>query len=136
MSRKPKKSKPPSRVRYEAAHPTVSVRVSQELYDQLDGIRISEGKSFGDILREAVRVQSRTATQAHNRGFTEGRRYGEEQGYERGRAKGQAAAKSTYLVKYRCGVCGKWMELDSEPEREAARQCLEERRWCHRNCLR
>lgn len=133
MKRKANKSKPQSRVRYEQAHPTISVRVSRHLYDRLDEIRTREGKSFGDILREAVGVQERDTSNAYSRGFREGRKKGEEDGYTRGRAEGEAAARNRYLVKYQCSTCGGWIELSSDEEKEAARQRMEQS-WVHDPC--
>ncbi len=134
MKRKANKSKLPSRVRYEQAHPTISVRVGRDLYDRLDEIRTREGKSFGDILREAVGVQERDTSNAYSRGVREGRKKGEEDGHTRGRAEGEAAAKQKYLVTYRCHRCGGWTELSSDEEREAVRQCMEGT-WVHDKCL-
>ena len=56
MITKNKKSKqaPPSRVRYEAANPTVSARVSQEIKEELDEIRETSGMSLGDILKAGL----------------------------------------------------------------------------------
>ena len=118
MKRKVYKSKPQSRVRYEQAHPTISVRVSRHLYDRLDEIRTREGKSFGDILREAVGVQERDTSNAYNRGFREGRKKGEEDGYTRGRAEGETAARNRYLVKYQCSTCGGWIELSTRKRKQ------------------
>lgn len=39
-----------ARSNYEATHPVLSVRVSQEIYDQLQEQR-QHGRSYGDILR-------------------------------------------------------------------------------------
>ena len=44
------KHKPPSRVRYEKAHPTVSVRVDKTTYQQLRDLRARSGVSMAEIL--------------------------------------------------------------------------------------
>ena len=56
MATKNKKDKrsPASRLRYEAANPTVSVRISQEFRDELDEIRETSGMSLGDILKAGL----------------------------------------------------------------------------------
>ncbi len=51
------KKKPPSRVRYEESHPTVSCRVPWEVYDRLYEVMEEEGKSFADILKIGLKVQ-------------------------------------------------------------------------------
>ncbi len=76
--------KPPSRVNYEAAHPTVSIRVTCELYNQLEELRHKAGKSLGDILREAVGKQAPSTKRAYDYGFL--------------------AAKSQFAVTYKCSV--------------------------------
>jgi predicted DNA-binding protein len=49
-----KRHQPPAKIRYNQTHPTVSIRVSQDLYDRLKELREKSGKSLGDILREAL----------------------------------------------------------------------------------
>jgi len=51
------KHKPPSRVRYEMEHPTITCRVSLELKAKLDEAREKYGLSFADILKIGLRVQ-------------------------------------------------------------------------------
>ena len=63
-----KRHAPPSRLRYEESHPTVSVRVSRELYDDLGELRAKSGKSLGDILREAVGRQRPSTRAAYTKG--------------------------------------------------------------------
>ena len=46
--------KTPSRVKYEQNHPTVSFRVSKELYDMLQAVKKAEGKSNTDVLKAGV----------------------------------------------------------------------------------
>ncbi|GAI31221.1 unnamed protein product, partial [marine sediment metagenome] len=54
---------------YDKSHPIISIRVSQDLKKQLDEIRETSDKSIGDILREAVGVQSKSIKNAWNRGY-------------------------------------------------------------------
>lgn len=53
------KHKFPSQVRYEQSHPVVSCRVSREVYSKLENIKKVTGKSFADIVKEAIGVQKR-----------------------------------------------------------------------------
>ena len=48
---KPIKKKAPSRTRYEQSHPTVSCRVSREIYDRLQAVKEADSKSFANILK-------------------------------------------------------------------------------------
>ncbi len=65
MAKTRRRHKPPSRIRYENAHPTVTCRVSRVLKDKLDEARVKYGKSFGDILRIGLGVQEATAEAAY-----------------------------------------------------------------------
>lgn len=56
-----KKHYPPSRAKYDQSHPTISIRVKRELYDELMELRESTGKTLGDILREAAGKQKLSA---------------------------------------------------------------------------
>ena len=46
----------PSRKRYEASHPVISVRVTKQIYDQLQEVR-QNGQSYGDVLRVGLDIQ-------------------------------------------------------------------------------
>jgi predicted DNA-binding protein len=75
MARKPKRRAPPSRIKYEKSHPTVSCRVSKELYDRLDKSRKVDGKSFADILKIGLGIaenNDKKIIQAKNEGWLEG----------------------------------------------------------------
>jgi TetR/AcrR family transcriptional regulator, cholesterol catabolism regulator len=45
---------PPSKQKYDRAHPTVSVRVTDDLYHELEALRENGGRSLRDILKSAV----------------------------------------------------------------------------------
>ena len=51
VSRKKVKSVPPSRLRYEATHPNVTVRVDQQLADELKSLKETTGLSMADVLK-------------------------------------------------------------------------------------
>lgn len=131
MKRKTNRRKPPSRVRYEETHPTISVRVDRELRDRLDQIKTLEGKSIRDILRVGVGLQEVAAEQSYECGFVYGRGRGQDEGHQRGFEE----AKRRYLVQYRCPGCGDLMEVSSDNAKRAAREYMEERGWGHRECV-
>ncbi len=92
MATKNKKPKhvPPSRVRYEEANPTVSVRVSQEIKEQLDELRLMSDLSLADILKAGLdRLKPDT-----------------EASYERGLKDGYEVAEEEFRVMAPCGACG------------------------------
>lgn len=109
-----KKHQPPTKIKYDKTHPIVSVRVDQELKKQLDEIKEMSDKSVGDILREAVGVQSISIKNAWKRGVSYG--------------------KGIYGVWYKCSVCGGKMLIDSADEKKAAGKLMREAGWKHGSC--
>ena len=82
---------PPSRVRYEAANPTVSVRISQELKQELEDLKITTGMSMADIFKAGLDKIQPDAEEIYERGFRDG--YG--------------VAREEFEVFAPCGKCGK-----------------------------
>ena len=117
---KKKAHKPPSRIKYDQSHPTVSIRVDQELYDKLKELRELSKKSLGDILREAVKKQGPWAKDA----------------YDLGQKAGYDSAKREFAVTCRCSVCGGALTVTSAKAKEAAAQYMREHGWKHGNCVR
>ncbi len=119
MITKNKKSKqaPPSRVRYEAANPTVSARVSQEIKEELDEIRGTSGMSMGDILKAGLdRLKPDT-----------------DEAYDRGYADGYGLAKEDFEVFAPCGECGRaHLPVTSKAMKAAVAQRLTG--WRARDC--
>ena len=109
-----KKQPPPAKLKYDKSHPIISLRVSQDLKKQLDEIREMSGKSIGDILREAVGVQSKSIKNAWNHG--------------------RSLAKSIYGVRYKCSICGGDMIIESADEKKAAARYMREHSWHHNSC--
>ncbi len=66
------KHKPPSRLRYEETHPTVSLRVSRELRNHLDEMRRMSGKSYADILRDGAMRNELSVKESYQRGYEKG----------------------------------------------------------------
>lgn len=50
------KHKSPCRVRYEQSHPIVSVRINSELYDELQELGRTTGKSLADFLKDGAGI--------------------------------------------------------------------------------
>src|SRR3989304_2007661 len=108
--------KPPSRVRYEAANPTVSCRVPKEVYDRLQVIRRTEGRSFADVLKIGLGILE---VRAKEEG--EIRKQSHREGYK----KGYAEAEGLYKVVYPCNVCWKPLEVTSTNAKAAVKQFME-----------
>ncbi len=109
-----KKQPPPSKMKYDKSHPIISIRVSQDLKEQLDEIREKSDKSIGDILREAVGVQSPSIKNAWKRGLSYG--------------------KGIYGVWYKCSVCGGNILIESDKAKKAAAIFMREHEWHHNSC--
>ena len=115
-----KKRVPPSRVRYEAANPVISMRVSRVLYLQLRDIKQITGKSVADILREAMGTQYDKGTEAWGLGYS--------RGYKK--------AQEKYRVNFRCNTCGGTVALFGQKAMLAAAELMREAGWGHPQCVR
>jgi len=109
-----KKHQPPSRIKYDKSHPTISIRVNQELYQKLKEMKEKSGKTIGDILRKALKVQAPSVMNARAVGYTGG--------------------KIKYGVTYKCSICGGKLWIDTSEQREAAAQYMQEHGWQHSTC--
>lgn len=109
-----KKQPPPAKIKYDKSHPIISIRVSQDLKEQLDEIKEMSDKSVGDILREAVGVQGVSIKNAWKRGISHG--------------------KGLYGVRYKCSVCGGNILIESNDAKKAAGKLMREAGWMHGNC--
>lgn len=107
--------KPPSRIKYDANNPTVSIRVSREMYDQLKKLREMSGKSLGDILREALKQQSPSAKRAFSLGYS--------------------SAQAKYGVWFNCSVCGGSIVIEDPNTKKAVAGYLKEHKWGHAKCV-
>lgn len=119
------KKKAPSRVRYEEAHPTVSCRISKEVYDELQEVKESEGKSFADILKIGLGIiEARMKEEGEVR----------KKVYADGRKERYAEAEGLYRVTYHCSICRKMIELTSKKAKQAASEYMQEHDWGHKAC--
>ncbi len=107
---------PPSRLRYEESHPTVSFRLRRELHEQLKATLEQSEHSFADFVKEALGVKERTVGAAYSKGYV--------------------AAREKYLVTYHCRGCRELLEVDDPTAKAAARQGMEQEGWGHGTCPR
>ena len=117
--------KPPSRVRYEGSHPTVSCRISKDEYDLLKQ-RLEDlgGVSFAAFVKEALGL-----LQLKMPDIKEIKEQAYNEGYEQ--------ATEDCQVWYYCNVCGKRMDMEPNSDSHKAMiRCMKERGWAHKSCQR
>lgn len=131
---KTNRRKPPSRVRYEQAHPTISCRVPRDVYNKLRTVK--KLGSFADILKAGMGV---IETREKEREEFMKLRY--VQGYEDGYAEaedlyddGYTDAEDLYKAEYPCSVCGKIISITTDSAKKAASEYMQEHRWGHGEC--
>ena len=113
------RSVPPSRARYEKSHPTVTIRVDLELYNELKALKETAGMSLADILKVGLEKSQAAAGDALEKGFKEG--------YE--------TAEAEYKVTYRCGRCRPpHLSITSDEEKKVAATFLYEAGWGDLSC--
>ncbi len=106
----------PSKLRYEASHPCVSLRVTVQERTKLEEIRKASGLSLAEVLRRTLGLHERRTREA----------------YEKGRQDGLDRFEIP------CYVCKKPMRFDfnSSKDEKAKRVLLEAfARWGHIPCL-
>lgn len=121
-----KKKKSPSREKYEKKTSVVSFRVSRELYDRLQAVKKSEGKSMADVIKAGLglfEVKIRSEEEI------------KEEAYEQGKIGGFELAESIYKVTYPCSNCREAIDVDTEEEKNAIKTYLREHGWGHANCV-
>ena len=81
MTTKKRRAKPvpPSRLRYQATHPTVSVRVSREFHQELEELKDMSGLSIADILKAGLDKLQPDIVETFEKGYSEGYEAAEEE---------------------------------------------------------
>lgn len=121
-SRKTKPS-PPSRRRYEAKNPVISVRVPRELYEALGKVKTAQGVSMADVLKIGLGRAKPDIDKAWSKGAQEG--------YETG----YAVAKDKFEVSYWCSRCRRsHLSISSQEEMEAAADLMFRAGWHDPDC--
>ncbi len=110
-----KKYQSPAKIKYDKSHPIVSFRTTPDLAKKLDEIQKMSDKNAADILKEAVGLQAPSTKDAYKKGYL--------------------IAQYTYLVTYKCSVCGEVMEIHTPKEKKAVAQYMEKDNWGHNKCL-
>ncbi len=135
---KGKRSVPPSRVRYEAANPAVTVRISIELRGELAKLKEEHGLSLGDVLRiglEKAKPQFDAAHQQWEKRAYQKAKPQIDAAHLRGEEKGYQKAKGEYAVTYWCAGCRqRHLTITSAEEKEAAANMMFRAGWQTPNC--
>ena len=114
----------PSRKRYEASHPVISIRVSQEIYSQLQEAR-QDGQSYGGILRIGLQKQ-----EVYNEPLLKKIEELELEGLQLEELMEQRT------VIYPCARCGKPIQVQHDNEKQVCTQALIRAGFYHRTCPR
>ena len=123
---KGKAKRTPSRIRYEQSHPTVSWRVSKELYDRLQAVKEAEGKSVTDVLKVGIGLLEAKVSKENE---------AKRQGYEEGFNDGYEQAEARYKVTFPCSVCRKTIAVTDKTTKEAVKRYMVEHGWGHAECI-
>jgi mRNA-degrading endonuclease RelE of RelBE toxin-antitoxin system len=120
-SRKTTKKKSPSRIKYEASHPTVSARIPLEIKQKvianlktLDMNIADAFKKLGGELEEKAKPIELMKKAEYKAGYN--------------------AAKNYYAVPYQCSKCGQTVVIYTPEEKEAASRLMTEAEWGHKTC--
>jgi hypothetical protein len=115
-----KSHKPPSRVRYELSHPTVSARISRDEYQKLKQYLDNRVISFADFVRESLEIQKPDIGAI----------------WEAGRQAGYSQAKSEFEIWYFCHRCSEPITmLPNSKSHKALIEYMLAKGWRHSNCL-
>jgi hypothetical protein len=111
----PPKHRSPSKDRYAANHPAITVHFDLDTYKRLIALRDATGWSLNELVRAALdSLEAQVATileRGRREGVTEGKKIGEaagrKTGYDEGWKVGYLKAQATFRLTYPCHVCGK-----------------------------
>ena len=112
-----KKTKPPSRERYEKNNPTVSARLPVETHDKLRLMLRKQGIGLPEALTafaNELEIKLKPLDEIRETSYQE--------------------AKSHYLVTYPCAVCGKIIEITNPETKKAVATYMAEHGWGHSEC--
>jgi hypothetical protein len=119
------KHQPPSKIKYDQEHPTVTCRVDKDVHEALLAIKAKTGASMADVLKMGLgRLEPKATNEEAAR----------KEAYAAGYKKGHDEAFGRYAVSYRCCVCGESMWIDTTAGKEAVCGYMQEHHWGHRKC--
>lgn len=131
-----KKHRPASRARYAAAHPSLTVHFTLEVYHRLVALREATGLSLNQLVRAALDSLEEHIATILERGSQQGRVEGRKAGYAEGWRAGYAKAKATFRLTYPCTGCTELIEIRvGEQDADFVRTVLVREGWAHETCI-
>lgn len=128
-----KKHRSPSRARYEAAHRTVSFRITEDLQGPVENAKAS-GHSYADILRAGLGILQSPDLEAVGRDkYWEGWADGHNEAFEAA-AEGEKNLLERVAITIHCAGCSQVMRVHGPLAMQAAREFFERGRWGHPGC--
>ncbi len=124
----------PSRQRYEANNPVISIRIPKEMHQKLIEVRQTTSQSWTDLLRVALGLQAPVL--APRKPSQKELEAEFEEGFNIGYETGEEEIKAVYMVTYRCSGCNQPIEAGSDGEKQAMAQYMAEHRWGHGRCVK
>ncbi len=110
--------KPPSRIKYEQNNPTISFRVSREVYEKLKDHLAKRQVSFADFVKESLGVQ-KPLIEKRDKAWNEG--------YDQ--------AEEDYQIRYPCSKCGEGIGmLPGSSLHNSIMEFLKEKGFKHLKC--
>jgi len=118
-----KRKIPPAQRRYNESHPTVSFRLTRELYDQLKRHLINRGGlSFADFVKESLGVQIQEKPAVKETRYT-WYKHGFDDAVER------------YCITLRCPKCGEDVVVRPDSELHSRiKKAMRQYEWRHADC--
>jgi len=115
--------KPPSRVRYEQSHPTVSCRLSKDEYDLLKRCLDNlGGVSFADFVKDSLKILQLKVPETREI-------------KEKARRAGYDQGKKEHQIWYYCNICKKRIDVAPNSEsHKAVISFMQEHGWGHTSC--
>lgn len=110
--------KPPSRVKYEAANPTITARLPRAAFDRVKEHQAKTGESIADLVMATLDQREIPVKQI------------EESAYKQG----YAAAQEHFQVPYPCRRCRRPILVNSPEEKQAVSDFMQQRGWKHVTC--
>ncbi len=120
-----KKTKPPSREKYEMNNPTVSARMPSDKRAKLQSVLQRLGLSLADLLisiADEKEIKLKSSDEAREEGYKQGYRAG----YEK--------ATGLYQVTYPCPICGKPVSMTSPKSKALAGNFMAQYGGGHAEC--
>lgn len=119
-----KKHKPPSKIRYAENHPSVTIHLTKDEYNDLWEMSLNNGKSMNQMLKEAVGLV-RKGWKKYLTVFEEGM----ESGYK--------DAIKDFSRNLKCSSCGRSFQIDPKLDDKIYKWLVEKFNdvgWRHQNC--